>query len=257
MALVRLVLVLLFCVGTTVLVRLVAFKSYENQLYAVLSRIGAADVRSDTLSVAVQIFVLSLARRTDRREQMERLRRALGARWDYVDATEASDEKVNNILGHVRWQRAQQLQGDDFRWPDGIDSLVASDDLLQPTGSDLWATSGIPDDWEPSQAIDAGPTPLLCATDNDTVIPYVSDLPEYRILSPAKLACWYSHWSLIRRIANGKEPGTTIILEDDIDMEKDIRERLGSVWALLPAGWDIVFLGRRVFFCNSHLRRVP
>jgi hypothetical protein len=37
-----------------------------------------------------------------------------------------------------------------------------------------------------------------------------------------------------------------MILEDDIDMEWDIRERLGTVWSLLPARWDIMFLHPRL-----------
>ncbi|KAH7877754.1 uncharacterized protein C8R40DRAFT_1095048 [Lentinula edodes] len=35
----------------------------------------------------------------------------------------------------------------------------------------------------------------------------------------------------------------SIILEDDIDMEKDIRRRLHRIWIDLPDDWDIVFLG--------------
>ncbi|KAJ3861601.1 hypothetical protein EV359DRAFT_66348 [Lentinula novae-zelandiae] len=35
----------------------------------------------------------------------------------------------------------------------------------------------------------------------------------------------------------------SIILEDDIDMEKDIRRRLHRIWVNLPDDWDVVFLG--------------
>ncbi|KAJ3810242.1 hypothetical protein F5876DRAFT_76961 [Lentinula aff. lateritia] len=35
----------------------------------------------------------------------------------------------------------------------------------------------------------------------------------------------------------------SIILEDDIDIEKDIRRRLHRIWINLPDDWDIVFLG--------------
>ena len=35
----------------------------------------------------------------------------------------------------------------------------------------------------------------------------------------------------------------TKILEDDVDIERDIRERLREAWSVLPDDWDIVFLG--------------
>jgi GR25 family glycosyltransferase involved in LPS biosynthesis len=47
---------------------------------------------------------------------------------------------------------------------------------------------------------------------------------------------------VMRLIADERE-GIAVVLEDDIDMEHDIRERLGSVWGRLPDEWDIVFLG--------------
>ena len=255
MALLRYTVVLLFCATTTVLLRLAALESLEDPLSTVLARLSAADARFDTLGVAAQIFVLSLPRRTDRREQMDRLRRDLGIRWTYVDATEASDERVNSILDHVRWQRIQGVES-DFRWPDDIESLVASDGPLQHAGSDLWATNSRPIRWQPSDSVS---TPLLCATSNDTLAPFIAGLPVYRILSPAKVACWYSHWSIIHRIANdNSKPDVTMILEDDIDMERDIRERLHSVWQILPAGWDIVFLGPEMFplpYLSNSVRR--
>lgn len=49
--------------------------------------------------------------------------------------------------------------------------------------------------------------------------------------------------NLIRRIVEADEPGVSIILEDDIDMEKDIKPRLAELWEGLPTDWDIVFLG--------------
>ena len=248
MALLRYAVVLLFCAATTVLLRLAALGSLKDPLSTVLARLSAADARVDTLGVAAQIFVLSLPRRTDRREQMDRLRRALGIKWTYVDATEASDERVNSILDHVRWQRIQgseAAESSSFRWPDDIESLVASDGPLQHAGSDLWATNSRPNRWQPWDNVS---TPLLCATSNDTLTPFIAGLPVYRILSPAKVACWYSHWSIIHRIANdNSRPDVTMILEDDVDMERDIRERLHSVWQILPPGWDIVFLGPEMF----------
>jgi len=33
------------------------------------------------------------------------------------------------------------------------------------------------------------------------------------------------------------------VLEDDVDMERDIHARLKQVWSYLPKDWDVVFLG--------------
>jgi GR25 family glycosyltransferase involved in LPS biosynthesis len=91
---------------------------------------------------------------------------------------------------------------------------------------------------------------LTCAHEDNAILPFTLDLPEYQLLTPAKVACWNSHLSVIRRIAEGdgktlptEEQDVSVILEDDVDMEWDIRERLASIWTLLPAGWDVVFLG--------------
>ncbi|KAI0932789.1 hypothetical protein AcV5_010478 [Taiwanofungus camphoratus] len=108
--------------------------------------------------------------------------------------------------------------------------------------------------------------PLTCSTRNFiTGPPYAITLPAYMILTPAKVACWFSHLEVIERIANSALPqvktkptsqndtkktvgkmisdDVAVVLEDDIDMEWDIRRRLQSVWSALPDAWDIVFLG--------------
>ncbi|OBZ79568.1 hypothetical protein A0H81_00264 [Grifola frondosa] len=112
--------------------------------------------------------------------------------------------------------------------------------------------------------------PLTCAARNSiTGVPYAPSVPAYMLLTPAKIACWASHVKVIRRIADGGSimntgPATesmlgiggyedvTVVLEDDIDMERDIRDRLRSVWGALPEQWDIVFLGGLVCHCWSN-----
>jgi GR25 family glycosyltransferase involved in LPS biosynthesis len=92
--------------------------------------------------------------------------------------------------------------------------------------------------------------PLTCANEDNTIFPFTLDLPEYKLLTRPKIACWNSHLSIIRRIAehDGKtraaeEQDVSVIFEDDVDMEWDIRGRLARIWTLLPVGWDVVFLG--------------
>jgi GR25 family glycosyltransferase involved in LPS biosynthesis len=88
--------------------------------------------------------------------------------------------------------------------------------------------------------------PLLCATEDNSVGTYRPDLPEWEYLTPVRIACWYSHLSVIESIANDEslaENDAAIVLEDDVDMERDIHTRLQHVWPQLPNDWDIVFLG--------------
>jgi GR25 family glycosyltransferase involved in LPS biosynthesis len=74
-------------------------------------------------------------------------------------------------------------------------------------------------------------------------VPYSSRLPEYKILSLSRIACWHSHLSVIQRVSTHRPNEVALILEDDVDMEEDITERLSAIWSLLPSNWDIVFLG--------------
>jgi hypothetical protein len=71
-------------------------------------------------------------------------------------------------------------------------------------------------------SIDTTPTPLVCATQDNSILPYTPTLSQYRILSPEKIASCNSHLAVIRQVAKHKnldKNGATIILEDDIDME--------------------------------------
>ena len=69
--------------------------------------------------------------------------------------------------------------------------------------------------------------PLTCVTEDDTPIEFEKGLQEYKFLTSAKIACWSSHLSVIRDIAEDKNKDVSIVLEDDVDM-----------------GWDIVFIGK-------------
>ncbi|CUA77768.1 hypothetical protein RSOLAG22IIIB_06775 [Rhizoctonia solani] len=82
----------------------------------------------------------------------------------------------------------------------------------------------------------------------NTLAPRLPKLPFWRILTRAAIACWYSHICVIREIASetiqaGTSDTGVLILEDDIDMEIDIRQRIGRLWEALPPDWDILFLG--------------
>ncbi|RPD58512.1 hypothetical protein L227DRAFT_654874 [Lentinus tigrinus ALCF2SS1-6] len=113
-----------------------------------------------------------------------------------------------------------------------------------------------------SRAVSSPSLPLTCAVQDRTHgVKYKPSLPSYMLLTTAKFACWYSHLDVIQRVAAFGEPllgldgsrGAALILEDDVDMERDIRERLRDVWSVLPDDWDIVFLGH----CWSNEARYP
>ena len=209
--------------------------------------------RSSTLSIASQIFVVSLPRRTDRRAQMEILRSALGLQWKYVEAIDNSSPFIPIIMEEVRKQRTMQQENKKpFRWPKYISAQAYSSEPLGLDGSDNWTLPKYNEDinMQPrernisaSYRSTIASDPLTCATEDDTLVTFEKGLQEYKLLTQAKIACWISHLSVIRDIAEDKNEDVSIVLEDDINMGWDIKERLNGVWNLLPAGWDIVFIG--------------
>lgn len=220
---------------------------------------------SKTLGIASEIFVVSLPRRADRRDKMEILRVALDLRWMYVDAVESTGTVVENIMTRIIMLRGMETSRrkdvGNFQWPQNIDALSSSSQPLGLEGSDLWTQSLSTNDTDTqletasitgnSSAMSAAsPEKLTCAYEDNIIRPFRLGLPGYKLLTPAKFACWNSHLSVIRRIAEGhhkthttRDPDVSVILEDDVDMEWDIRERLVDIWPMLPPGWDIVFLG--------------
>lgn len=196
-----------------------------------------------------KIFVVSLPRRHDRRAQMEYLRSFLGLQWTYWDAVEAEDERISAILDQVHSIRneAADLSIDTiserirlpFRWPSNVDTLARSNVSLAAAERLFWTS--LPSS-SPSEQ-DASRPPLTCAIADFTILPYDSDLPEHKILNAPRVACWESHLSVIKEIAGLEKDTFGVILEDDVDLEKDIRSRLDRVWSYLPDEWDMVYLG--------------
>lgn len=192
---------------------------------------------------------------------MDVLATTMGLRWTYIDSVDAQDDKIIRIMDHVRNMR--ELEGTneselmteaDFWWPNDIDTLSSSTKPLTPSGSDMWSLPPLAVTPSGSRGISGSPRGpdflLTCSTNNATISLYDVDIPQYNILTPSKVACWYSHVSVIRLVANclvseseDAACGAAVVLEDDIDMERDIRQRLRDVWSLLPPDWDIVFLG--------------
>ena len=196
-----------------------------------------------TLNVASRIYVIHLPKRARRHLDMERLRYSIGLDFTYVNGTDADDEVVHKITRHLTAfralassRKAKHLPSPVFGWPQGVDTFVDSKSPLGMEGSDLWPSDTV--DFPDPNAYG----PLTCAYANSTLEPYSPQTPPYLLLTKERLACWHSHWGVIRMIADGNDD-VSLVLEDDVDMELDIRQRLLGVWNFLPVAWDIVFLG--------------
>jgi hypothetical protein len=134
-------------------------------------------------------------------------------------------------------------------------------------GSDLWFDSA-PSASSSKHPPPAAADPLLAA---DPFYPYATFPPAripanestapHRFLGEGTVACWDSHVRVLKSVveeevaSRGKdrveagqvkgveEERVTLILEDDVDAEFDLEERLRSMWEFLPRGkgaWDVL-----------------
>jgi hypothetical protein len=58
-------------------------------------------------------------------------------------------------------------------------------------------------------------------------------------LSKGEASCWHSHTDVMRRfLASGER--STLIVEDDVDVEWDLKRRVEEIWSVLPKDYDVV-----------------
>jgi GR25 family glycosyltransferase involved in LPS biosynthesis len=203
---------------------------------------------SAQLGIASEIYLISLPSRQDRRRQMEHLREFQGINWTVVDALDPSDIAISHIFDWIASQRLLQPVDSDsvFRWPANINALAASTEFLEPFGADFWTSADARDHTTSSPSSIFPHLNVTCATHDHSMPPSNHSLPDWMILTAAKISCWNSHVLAIRQFidrGNATTGDVAVFLEDDIDMEKDIDLRMRHVWNFLPPGWDIVFLG--------------
>ena len=221
--------------------------------------------RTRFLGFASHIYVISLPERQDRREQMECLRADLNLSWTIIDATPFTNPLIHRLLDWVVHQREQTPLGvgnsstgtetstnSIFRWPREINAFsVLTHKPLLPSGSDVWTTQPPPLPDSIALSSPSSPPPLLSAVDDFSMPSGTLRVVGWMKLTPARVACWHSHVSAIRTFIDKDDTqpeDVGVFLEDDIDMEKDIADRLSGIWKVLPAGWDMVLLGK---FTNS------
>ncbi|KIY62758.1 hypothetical protein CYLTODRAFT_426678 [Cylindrobasidium torrendii FP15055 ss-10] len=199
------------------------------------------DVWRTPLVPSSHTYVLSLARRTDRRASMERLRKTLGLDWEYVNATEIESERVNGAYRRVQALRdvatARKLSPagmtPPFSWPSDIDRRAMTKEDLHLRETAFWR---MPAAYRETEG------PLRAAERDFHLKAYETGVAEAKLLTTARVACWDTHLGVIKKIAHS-ELDVGIVLEDDVDMERDIKERLAGVWEALPSSWDMVFFG--------------
>lgn len=132
---------------------------------------------------------------------------------------------ISEIQRRVRHTREENKKDHqlEMEYPTFADD-VTSEDFLQPgdiSGSELWFLP-------PSAPLALPPVP--------------DDMGDNGGRSPPELACWHSHFEVLRKIADGDDD-VALIFEDDIDMEWDLERRLRYLWRFLPNKWDLVFIG--------------
>jgi GR25 family glycosyltransferase involved in LPS biosynthesis len=151
---------------------------------------------------------------------------------------------ISEIEARIRHTRAESRKGreKEFTTPNSFPLAFAddvkSDDFLQPgdiSGSERW---------------------LLPPSSPHALPPLHAPLPEDMgggdLRLPAEIACWHSHFEVLRKIADGDDD-VAIIFEDDVDMEWDLERRLRNLWSVLPTKWDIVMLGTHIYAYWSNL----
>ncbi|EIW86155.1 hypothetical protein CONPUDRAFT_114287 [Coniophora puteana RWD-64-598 SS2] len=203
--------------------------------------------RYATLGVATHIYVISLPRRDDRRIQMEWIRRTQNITWRVLDAIDSDDPVVVSIMDGVARERSR-YPAPEFHWPSDINALSLSSVPISASVAEPWDALTSDTSLTPQAFFNASATygNLTCASGDTSIPDYSSTLPDYKLLTPAKVACWYSHVHAIRTFVERNAlttNGVAVYLEDDIDLDKNIRHHLKDLWPSLPAGWDIVFLG--------------
>ena len=212
-----------------------------------------------------------------------------GLGWTFVDAIGKDSDEVGNIETWVK-DRSVVVEGilkgaEGKQDPDSPESSTSSSSstaspLVQalfppnpPTNADSWSASPFPINSNASFQ-----SPFInhhLSPSTLTSITRMKPLPWTS--STGMIACWYSHYQIIRRFAEewglvknegggailggGKRENALLILEDDVDMELDAEEILDGLLGekKLPEDWDILYLGESCLFVlppQLHSRRV-
>lgn len=207
-----------------------------------------------------------------------------GLGWTFVDATGKDSVEIARIETWVQ-ARSQVVEGilmkaqvDDSTpstshaspSPDLVQALFPSN---SSTDSSTWSAAPYPSsDSLFSSDNSSFVSPFLNHHLSPSLLNAVVEMkPLPWTASTGMIACWYSHHQIIKRFAaewtlleagildgntarvlgGGERENALLILEDDVDMERDADEILDGLLGdgKLPEDWDILYLGAsRLFF---------
>ncbi|KAG0151959.1 hypothetical protein CROQUDRAFT_650533 [Cronartium quercuum f. sp. fusiforme G11] len=188
----------------------------------------------------------------------------------YLDQPSPMTGDLESLARHVGWTPELMFLADAY--------ALHSDPLSIPlgiVGADVWALDegqrsrlGLAPDQLPSSDTSPPALPVITSSSMESILRHRSSEgpePDYyrfnrrqqfrpggmaeerlrhwwNVLSDAAIACWHSHLSVIRTFVESKDR-MALILEDDVDLEVDIEDRLQSALNEVPRDWDILLLG--------------
>jgi GR25 family glycosyltransferase involved in LPS biosynthesis len=229
---------------------------------------------SPTLTFS-RIYILSLPFRTDRRERMTKLMRALGLDFEFVDAT-SKDAPVIQWIGEraaeIRRRKRELLAESLDMLPEEVGGMGIGSIWLEPSQplerivnldrpkknrKKVELPSLADDEYHGTDWVsflESAPRgyEFQPTYDDFNVTEAMWDPLEensFRQINEAVIATWYSQtrvWKLMEK--NGDE--SALILEDDVDLEWDIDRIWPNIWRRLPGEdngkvvpWQVTFLG--------------
>ncbi|KAG0143787.1 hypothetical protein CROQUDRAFT_672735 [Cronartium quercuum f. sp. fusiforme G11] len=210
------------------------------------------------------IYCISLPDRSDRRETMKKIARALGIKITFVDAIskdhpvigwisekafEVRKEKINHMSKHTGLKKDKiggmgvgtiwltVNKGNNANQEPLRDIVLPSLDNFH---SELSGKNWVEHLWSVTDQKLLKPISL-----NFNVTEAMWDHNErfpQRQINAATVSTFYNHVKTIRLIKqNGDQ--SALILEDDVDLEWDLERRWRTIQRRLPVDWETVFLG--------------
>lgn len=204
---------------------------------------------------------------------MSLLAKALDVDFTFYNGTSYQSEVIHTILERARYMREREgvilkstsdltklapgepLPQSSPDYPFDKAALLRGADVTEPAGADLWVLPA-DDPRAPKPALPPAPKPdtrprihqIMGDLENTKRFMADPNLP-FEDVRPSVVACWNSHYSVIRRFAvsSGAEDGAILVMEDDVDMEFDIEATLRAEMEGLPADWDMILPG----YCDS------
>ncbi|KAL8283553.1 hypothetical protein RQP46_005656 [Phenoliferia psychrophenolica] len=241
--------------------------SYRNHLELTTSP-ASQITHSPTLGFS-HIYVLSLPHRTDRREDMRKLARALGLEISFIDAAKKEEpffQWIAERVAEVRIKRRALMAAARKVKPEKLGGLAV--------GS-VWATPfQDPHTREPFPLLPDARYPsgnwtshLELAHSTGTLSSLVPSTPDLNItdvlwdkrewlptrqVNDGVMSTYWGHTRVLKHIVEAGDE-SALVLEDDVDLEWDLERLWARIARKLPKDWETVHLGH----CWGHEQLQP